>query len=90
MSLQRYYELFITQVEVLQEVEVTIPDIAAVNAMTAWNGRVGAPVDADRERAIKQTLQNPLSTYLTHFRSSFLDGTDIYPSTLHDAYHIHQ
>jgi hypothetical protein len=29
-------------------------------------------------------------TYLTHLRNSFLDGSDYYPSTLHEAYNILQ
>jgi hypothetical protein len=55
-SLQRYYELFLGQVEVIDEVGVTIPDQSLVEVIAAENGRAGAPNDADRAKAREQAL----------------------------------
>jgi hypothetical protein len=55
MPLQRYYELLVSQVEVLEEVCITILDIVAVNAVAASNG-AGVPVGSDWEEAKQQTL----------------------------------
>jgi hypothetical protein len=41
---------------VLDEVGVTIPDVAAINGVAASNGRPGAPVENDIEQAKQQTL----------------------------------
>jgi hypothetical protein len=86
--------LSLGQVEVLKEVGVTIPDESLVNeSIAAANGRASAP---DWTAARKQALAvcfirgaNAIhKTYLTHLRNSFLDGSDYYPSTLHEAYNI--
>jgi hypothetical protein len=97
-SLQRYHELFLGQVKVLEEVGVTIPDESLVESIAAANGRAGAPDEADWTAAREQALairfirgaNDSHKTYLTHLRNSFLDGTDYYPSTLHEAYNILQ
>jgi hypothetical protein len=97
-SLQRYHELFLGQVEVLEEVGVTIPDESLVESIAAANGRAGAPEEADWTAAREQALairfirgaNDSHKTYLTHLRNSFLDGSDYYPSTLHEAYNILQ
>jgi hypothetical protein len=52
MSLQCYHELFLTQVQVLDEVGISIADEALVNDVTVRNGNVGPdgeviPDDAD-------------------------------------------
>ena len=98
VSLQRYHELFLGQVEVLEEVGVTIPDESLVESIAASNGRAGAPVDADWAAAREQALAirfirgtNAIyKGYLTHLRNSFLDGANYYPTTLHEAYNILQ
>jgi hypothetical protein len=97
-SLQRYHELFLGQVKLLEEVGVTIPNKSLVKLITTANGRAGAPDEADWTAARKQVLaiqfirgaNDSHKTYLTHLWNSFLDGTDYYPFTLHEAYNILQ
>jgi hypothetical protein len=97
-SLQRYHELFLGQVEVLEEVGVTIPNERLVKSITSVNSRAGAPEEADWTAACEQALaiwfihgaNDSHKTYLTHLQNSFLDGSDYYPSTLHEAYNILQ
>jgi hypothetical protein len=97
-SLQHYHELFLGQVEVLEEVGVTIPDESLVELIAAANGRAGAPEEVDRTAAREQALAIRFirgtnathKAYLTHLQNSFLDGSDYYPSTLHEAYNILQ
>jgi hypothetical protein len=98
MSLQRYYELFLGQVEVIEEVRVTIPDESLVESIVASNGRAGAPKDTDWAAACKQALaicfihgaNDNHKAYLTHLRNSYLDRSDYYLATLLEAYHILQ
>jgi hypothetical protein len=98
MSLQRYHELFLHQVEVMDEVGITIPDESLVEAVAAASGRPGLPEDADWAAAREQALAIRFirgtnfshKKYLTHLRNSYLDGADYYPSTLHEAYNILQ
>jgi Zinc knuckle len=98
MSLQQYYELFVTQVEVLHEVGITIEDESLVETIAAANGRGGAPNDNDKQEAKEQALairfvrgaNDRYKGYLTHLRNSYLDGMDHYPTTLQEAYHILQ
>jgi hypothetical protein len=54
--LQRYHELFLAQVEVLEEVGVSIADESLIESIAAANGRAGAPVAADRMAAREQAL----------------------------------
>jgi hypothetical protein len=54
--LQQYHELFLGQVEVLEEVGVTIPDESLVELMAATNGRAGAPEEGDWAAAREQAL----------------------------------
>jgi hypothetical protein len=97
MSLQRYHELFLSQAEVLDQVGVTIEDESLVDAIAISNGR-NVAVAADRAAAKEQTLairfirgtNDKYKNYLTHLRNSFLDGNDIYPDTVHQAYNILQ
>lgn len=98
MSLQRYHELFLGQVEVLEEVGVTIPYESLVKSIAAANGRAGAPEEADWTAVHEQALaiffilrtNTMYKAYLTHLQNGFLDGSDYYPSTLHEAYNILQ
>ena len=55
-SLQRYYELFLSQVEVCEEVGVTIVDESLVEAIVESNGRPGDPSDVDVKTAHEQSL----------------------------------
>jgi hypothetical protein len=103
MSLQRYHELFLAQVQVLDEVGVTIADEALVNHVAVMNGNVreggeAKPDDADRASARELSLamqffrraNSNYKAYLTHLRNSYLDGNNIYPATLHEAYNLLQ
>jgi hypothetical protein len=103
MSLQRYQELFLAQVQVLDEVGVSIADEALVNQVAVTNGnvRLGGevnPDDADQASARELSLamrfihraNSNYKSYLTHLCNSYLDGNDIYPMTLHEAYNILQ
>jgi hypothetical protein len=97
-SLQCYHELFLGQVEVLEEVGVTIPDESLTESITAANGRAGAPIEEDWMAAHEQALaihfihgaNDAHKTYLTHLQNSFLHGSNYYPSTVHEAYNILQ
>ena len=97
MKLERYHELFLAQVDVLNEVGVTIPDTALVQHVAEQHGR-GEPAAADHEEAkqIALTIQFIKGTnanhkpYLSHLRNSYLDGLDVYPNTVQEAYNILQ
>ena len=97
MRLERYHELFLAQVDVLNEVGVTIPDAALVQHVAEQHGR-GVPIEADHEEAkqIALTIQFIKGTnashkpYLSHLRNSYLDGLDVYPNTVQEAYNILQ
>jgi chorismate mutase len=95
MSLQRYHELFLAQLEVLREVGVSVADNALIEAIASSNGwRV--PNKKDQADAQEQALpfrfirgtNQQYSGYLTHLRNIFLDGNDNYPRTLHAAYNV--
>ena len=86
MSLERYHELFLAQVEVLDEVGITVEDEALVIEVAHQNGREVANED-DRTEAQSQELaiqfirgtNNNHKGYLHHLRNSYLDGSDNYP-----------
>ncbi len=103
MSLQRYHELFLTQVQVLDEVGISIADEALVNDIAVRNSNIGPdgkaiPDDADcascREMSLAirfiRGVNSNYKSYLTHLCNSYLDGNDVYPTTLHEAYNILQ
>jgi hypothetical protein len=103
MSLQCYHELFLAQVQVMDEVGVTIANEALVQQVAMSNGHVNAarttqPTDTDRATAREQSMamrficrvSGTYKSYLTHLHNSFLDGSDLYPTTLHEAYNILQ
>ena len=50
MKLEQYHEIFLTQVEVLDEVGVTIPDTALVQHIAEQHG-MGVPIVANHEEA---------------------------------------
>jgi hypothetical protein len=56
MPLQQYHDFFQGQVDVLDEVGVTIADDSLVESVAAANGRAGAPTEANRIAAREQTL----------------------------------
>jgi hypothetical protein len=101
--LQRYHELFLAQVQVLDEVSVSIADEALVNDVAVRNGNIGPdgraiPDDADCTSCREMSLairficgtNSNYKLYLTHLRNGYLDGSDVYPMTLHKAYNILQ
>ena len=91
MTLERYHELFLAQVEVLDEVGITIEDEALVMEVAGENGRV-EPNDNDRREARDQELAIHFirgtnmnhKGYQRHLRNSYLDGSDNYPRTVHE------
>ena len=97
MTLEQYHELFLAQVEVLDEVGITNEDDALVMEVTGKNGRV-VPNDDDRSESQSQELTirfiRGINThhkgYLHYLQNSCLDGTNNYPRTVHEAYNILQ
>ena len=97
MKLEHYHELFLAQVDVLNEVGVTIPDTALIQHMAEQHGW-GEPIAADHEEAKQMalTIQFIKGTnashklYLSHLWNSYLDGLDMYPNTVQEAYNILQ
>ena len=95
-KLECYHEIFLAQVEALDEVGVTIPDTALIQHITEQHGR-GAPIVADHEEA-KQALTIQFikgtnashKVYLSHLHNSYLDGLDVYTNTVQEAYNILQ
>ena len=95
MTLECYHELFLAQVEVLDEVSITVEDDALVTEVAQQNGRE-VPNDDDRIEAWSQELAIQFTRgtntnhkgYLRHLRNSYLDGHDNYPRTVHEAYNI--
>jgi len=95
MSLQRYYELFLGQVTVLDEVGISIFDESTAESIARENNRAKPNVKdyaEARERALAiRFLQgaNPSRSveYISHLRNSHLEGNDLYPKTLTEAYH---
>jgi hypothetical protein len=97
-SLQKYYERFMNQVDVMNEVGVSVVDEAMCADVARANGRPGAPNDDDRAEALERTLAMRFirggnirfKTYLTELRHSALNGVTNYPATLTLAYNIMQ
>ena len=95
MTLERYHELFLAQVEVLDEVGITVEDDALV-AEVAQQYRREVPNDDDCIEAQSQELaiwfirgtNTNHKGYLHHLRNSYLDGRDNYPRTVHEVYNI--
>ena len=97
MKLEWYHQIYLAQVKVLDEVGVSIPDTALIQQVAEQHGR-GLQTAADREEAkqialaiqfIKGTNANH-KPYLSHLRNSYLDGLDVYPNTVQEAYNILQ
>ena len=97
MKLERYHEIFLAQVEVMDEVGVTIPNTALIQQVLEQHGR-GVPTAADQAEAkqIALAIQFIKGTnashkpYLSHLQNSYLDGLDMYPNTVQEAYNILQ
>ena len=97
MKLERYHEIFLAQVEVLDEVGVTIAGTALEQHVAEQHGR-DVPVAMDKEEAkqIALAMQFVKGTnashkpYLAHLCNSYLDGLDVYPNMVQEAYNILQ
>ena len=97
MKLERHHKLFLAQVDVLNEVGVTIPDTALIQHVAEEHGR-GEPIAADHEEAKQIALMIQFikgtnashKPYLSHLWNSYLDGLDVYPNTVQEAYNILQ
>ena len=95
MTLERYHELFLAQVEVLDEDGITIEDDTLAIEVAHHYGRV-VPTEGDRIEARSQELairfirgtNSNHKGYLRHLRNSYLDGRDNYPRTVHETYNI--
>ena len=95
MMLECYHKLFLAQVEVLDEVSITVEDDALVAEVAQQYGREVANDDDCIEarsqelaiRFIRGTNANHKG-YLRHLRNSYLDRRDNYPRTVHEAYNI--
>jgi hypothetical protein len=89
-SLHKYYKRFICQVDVMNEVKVSVTDEAMVEEVARANGRHGAPTDIDRAEAKERTLAMRFirggiirfKTYLTELLHGALNGMNNYPETL--------
>ena len=95
MKLERYHELFLAQVEVLNEVGITIPDTALITSI-ANSHASEEPNDDDHQEAKTGCLDHAFihgksashHAYLQHLRNTYLDRVDVYPSSVHCAYNI--
>jgi hypothetical protein len=99
MPLQRYFELFENQVEVCEEVGVDLVDRCVLKKVAEDNDRTLETATADdRSKAKDYTLAMRFirgasikhQEYLKHLRNSYLDGHDVYPTTLQEAFHVLQ
>ena len=89
MRLERCHEFFLAQVDVMNEVGVTIPGTELLQHVAEQHGR-GAPITADHEEAKQMALTMQFikgtnashKPYLSHPRNSYLDGLDVYPNTV--------
>ena len=68
-----------------------------VEAIAKMNNCVGSPNDDDGEEArqrtyalqfIKGAQKTLCDPYLAHLRNDFLEGHDVYPTTLQKAYNV--
>jgi hypothetical protein len=97
-SLQAYHQRYLAQVQVLQEMGIRLVPSTIVDYVADKNGHQGIVLAADRTEANElylatcflQSVNQNYSSYLDHLRDSFLDGQEVYPSTLHQAYNILQ
>jgi hypothetical protein len=93
-TLQAYHDRYLAQVQVLVKIGVSSAPSKVVDFVADKNGRHAAATDADvtedKERYLAicflRSVNNKYSSYLDHLRNRFLDGQEIFPSTLHQAY----
>ena len=95
MKLEFYHKLFHAQVEVINEVGITIPDESLTTSVAEGPGQAAAN-DNDHKETNQMALVIQFihgtnlhhKAYLHHLGNSFLDGMDLYPSTIHETYNI--
>jgi hypothetical protein len=98
MSIQQYYDFFLAHVEVIKAVGATIVDTCLVEEKSKKNNHLGSLTksahDTADERALAiqfiQGVNVQHQAYLKHPHNSYFDGTDVHPTTLHQAYYILQ
>ena len=97
MKLEWYHENFLAQVEVLDEVGVTIPDSTLIQHIAdQYSTRVPIAADHEEAKQIALAIQFIKGTnachkpYLSHLHNSCLDGSDVYANTVQEAYNILQ
>ena len=93
-SLQRYYDLFVALVHVIVDVGVSVADSALVLAIAEGHGRRNNPTNEDKMEADQQALairfirgaNYRYESYRKHLRNQMMEGNDVYPPTLVEAY----
>ena len=98
MSLQRYHELFLNQVQVLEEAGGNITNDALAKEVAKENKRKwNEPTEEDWAKARERILAirfilganaRHSAEYLAHLKNSFLEGNNNYPKMLSKAYNI--
>ena len=96
VTLQKYYEMFMTQVAVMDEMGIQLHDERVAEQYARERGGTN-PNDADRQRSRDHALAIRFirgarngSKYYKHLRNSYLDGNNVYPASAHIAYNILQ
>ena len=92
-SIADFYQQFQAHVQMCEELDVQLYEPAL--AMSVMNERGGTFVtDDDKQEAHRQSIAMRFiracghGEYLQHLRNSFLDGKDIYPKNISDAFAI--
>ena len=92
MKLECYHKLFHAQVEVINEVGFSIPNESLITSVAEGHGQAVA-----NDNGCEETKQMALAiqfihrinlhhkAYLHRLGNSFLDGMDLYPSTIHET-----
>ena len=92
-SIADFYQQFQAHVQMCEEMDVQLYEPAlALSVMTEWGGTF--VTDDDKQNAHRQSVAMRFiracghGEYLQHLRNSFLDGKDIYPKSILDAFAI--
>ena len=95
MKLKCNHELFQAQVEVIEELGITIEDEAVVKAV-AWDYGREIPhandhIEVQNQYLVVQFIQGTNAQNkgsLQHIQNSFWVGEDLYPTTVHEVNNI--
>ena len=98
-TLSDFNDHFESITKVLEEEGWSITPSSLVEEIAEANGRVDAPNDEDRVEASQRILSilfvknsktqqpnSPAEGYHQHLRTNFIDGTDVYPTTVAQAF----